>query len=110
MNFPVIKNEKIISDLRSKKDDVFAVIIFVVFLSVFGYYVFSINVTEQDIKDYDNISKNPYEKYENMMRGAGIKNLMQNDEYKLFRYNNKLDNLIQKSSPSKRDDVFDETF
>ena len=102
--------DNLMNEIKNRKDTLFALFIFAIFVAVAAYYSLSAVVTEKDIKDYSNISMNPYEKYERMMNGVGIKNLVENEQFKEFKYNDKLDNLIQNSNPNTRDNLFDESF
>jgi len=106
----MLHNENLMNEVRGKKDTIFSLVIFIVFLSIAGYYSMAMNVIEDEIKDYAEISVNPYEKYEKMMTGAGIKNLVANEQFKEYKYNDKLDSLIQKSMPNSRDNLFGATF
>lgn len=112
MNFEVIQNDHIITSIKGKKDVIFAVATFIVFFAVAAYYLFSINVSEQDITNYGNISQNPYEKYERMMTASGIKTLVENEQFQTYKYNSNLDSFIQQSTPSAngRDNMFLKNF
>lgn len=110
MNIKMLHSENLMNEVREEKDTIFSVVIFIIFLSIAGHYLLSMNVGETEIKDYAGISANPYEKYEKMMTGVGIKSIIENKQFKEYKYNDKLDSLIQKSSPNIRNNLFNETF
>lgn len=110
MNFQMLQNENLMAEIKNKKDTFFSLAIFVIFILVAWYYLFSMAVGEQDMSDYADISMNPYEKYERMMSGEGIRGLVENEQFMEFKYNDKLDDLIQKSTSNERGNPFDETF
>lgn len=106
----MLHSENLMTEIKNKKDTLFSVLMFAIFFAIVVYYLFSIVVTEDNIRDYADIRANPYEKYEKMMSGEGIKSLIGNKQFMEFRYNDKLDDLIQKSGPNTRDNLFNETF
>lgn len=110
MDFKTLRSENFVNGLKGKKDTIFSVFMFVMFFAIAIYYSLSLVVGESDIGDYATISLNPYERYERMMSGEGIKGLVGNKQFGEYKYNDKLDNLIKKSTPNSRDNLFDETF
>lgn len=105
MDLEIIKNNKIISQIRQRKDAIVSMILFILFFVIVGNHL--LNIKEPDKSGSASII-NPYEKYDRMLKGDNLKTLTENKQFIELRYNEKLDSFIQKTKPSKRDDIFEE--
>lgn len=107
MDLGIIKNNQIIGQIRQRKDAIISVILFILFFVIAGNHLFGIKKPDENASV---ANANPYEKYNSMLKGDNLKELTENQNFIDLRYNEKLDTFIQKTEPSKRDDIFEEIY
>ncbi len=105
MDLGIIKNNQIIGQIGQRKDAIVSVILFILFFAIAGNHL--LNIKEPD-ENSSALIANPYEKYDRMLKGDNLKALTENEQFIELRYNEKLDSFIQKTEPSRRDDIFEE--
>lgn len=105
MDLGIIKNNQIIGQIRQRKDAIISVILFILFFVIAGNHLFGIKKPDENASV---ANANPYEKYNSMLKGDNLKALTGDERFIELRYNEKLDSFIQKTKPSRRDDIFQE--
>ncbi len=107
MDLGIIKNNQVIHQIGQRKDAIISLILFIAFFAIVGDYL--INAKKPDESGFVSIV-NSYEKYDKMLKGDNLKELAENEQFIELKYNEKLDSFIQKTTPTRRDDVFAEIF
>lgn len=92
---------------KNKKETIFALIVFLVFLFTVLIYWKNTVITDQDVPIYSVLVANPYEKYERLVSGTNLKELIDNEHFIGMRHK---DNLIKKEIPERKENIFLEFF
>lgn len=90
MNF---KKDEIIKMICEKREMVTVIAILstvLIFSGVVVINIMSVKITERDVENYDELIRNPYEKYENIMGRTKINDLIDSEQFKEMNYNSNL--------------------
>jgi len=87
MNF---KKDEIVKIISERKDLVTVVAVFftvLIFLGVALTNLMSVKITIEDAQNYDELVRNPYEKYEEIMSETKINDLINSEQFIEMKYN-----------------------
>ncbi len=107
MNFG---KDKIIKMIYKKKGMVMVIAAFfalLVFVGVALVKIINIKVAVEDVQNYNELVKNPYEEQENIMRRTKMNDLIDNEQFKEMNYD---PDLIIKKDPEIKINPFKESY
>lgn len=70
--------------------NIISVIIFIVFLFSSFVLLKDVNVTEEELPDYYELTKNPYREYEELIKKTNAKKLIESEQFMEMKYNDDL--------------------
>lgn len=103
------EKKKIIERLTSKKDLFLSLLVFVSFLLLTAKMLSEVNPLTEEIPMYSELVSNTYEKYENLVKRANVKKIIDNEQFTKMKYS---DNLVEVDIENikKREDIFSKMF
>lgn len=103
------EKKKIIERLTSKKDLFLSLLVFVSFLLLTAKILSEVNPLTEEIPMYGELVSNPYEKYENLVKRANVKKIIDSEQFTKMKYD---DNLVEVDIENikKREDIFSKMF
>ena len=104
------KKDEIMKVIYERKDIVIVVAIFLTvftFLGVVAVNIMSVKMTERDVANYDELIRNPYEKYENIMSKTKINDLVNSAQFKEMKHS---PDLIIKEDPEIKISPFEKKY
>lgn len=84
-----------------QSSDIISILLFVVFLFSSFTFLKDVNMTEEDLSDYYELTKNPYEEYEELIKKTNAKKLIGSEQFIEMKYN---DDLIKEINVSDIED------
>ena len=87
-----------------------AVIVFIVFLSSSFIFLKDVSVTEEDLSNYYELTKNPYREYEELIKKTNAKKLIESEQFIEMRYNDDLIKEINIDDIEKGKNPFSKMF
>lgn len=89
-----------------KESNIIAVVVFIVFLFSSVAIFEDINIIKEDVPEYNELTKNPYEEYERLIRRTNAKKLIESEQFIEMRYSNDLIKEINSDKVEKGKNPF----
>lgn len=101
---------KIFFDKIKQGSNVISILVFVMFLIGSFAFLKDVNVVEEDLSNYYELTKNPYREYEELIKKTNAKKLIESEQFIEMRYNDDLIKEINIDDIEKGKNPFSKMF